>query len=168
MKKKVTKKKKAEVRKIYYSFDNKQREGYRTLGPFARFEKDLPKAEEVEEITGEGVLEKVPNLISFIEHCYALLKPGGTATFTAPAFNSFQAWSDPRNIRGISQASLNFADKKWRDENNCPDLCKADFEVGCNYAIDGILNQKSEEAKTFWLARYNNTIQSMMFVLKKK
>lgn len=166
VKKKVTKKKKAEVRKIYYSFDNKQREGFVTFKP------DHPTTATpiypVDEITGEGVLEKVDDLIWFIEMCYKALKPGGTATFTAPAFNSFQAWSDPRNIRGISQASLNFADKKWRDENNCPDLCKADFEVGCNYAIDGILNQKSEEAKVFWLARYNNTIQSMMFVLKKK
>lgn len=151
--------------KIYFSYDEKIREEFTTYSP-EKFGSTQPQAKE---IAGEGVLEKVPNLIEFIENVYNSLEPGATATFTAPYFASWQAWSDPRNIRGISQGSLNFADKNWREQNGCPDLCKADFEVGCNMAIDATAaNGRSEATKEFWINRYNNVVQSLLFTLKKR
>lgn len=151
--------------KIYFTLDKKEREGFETKDPIyaASFE-----ADSVDEITGEAVLEKVKNLIFFIEACYRILKSGGKATFTAPYYASFQAWADPRNIRGISQASLNFADKKWRDQNNCSELSSADFEVLCNLAVDLQATQRSDMAKEFWLNRYTNVVQSVMFTLTKR
>lgn len=155
--------------KIYYSYDAKSREGFET-----RLPEDISGLEElrgtIEEIAGEEVLEKVKDLIYFIDLCYALLIPGGKATFTAPYYTSFQAWQDPRNRRGISQASLNFANKAWREQNKFSLGYKgqADFEVQCNFAIDLVATQRSEDAKAFWLNRYNNIVQSTLFVLEKK
>ena len=153
--------------KIYFSYDKKEREGYERKDP-ANYDVWAYGHDNVEEFVGENILEKLPNLIVFIECCYSLLKPGATATFTSPYYNSYQAWCDPRNIRGISQGSLNFADKKWREDNGCPDLCTADFEIGVNYSIDVLTNQRAEDAKAFWLSRYSNVIQSIMFTLKKR
>lgn len=152
--------------RLYFSLDKKEREGFTTYDPESS---EWFENADVEEIAGEAILEKVKDIIYFIEMCSAVLKPGATATFTAPYFASWQAWSDPRNIRGISQGSLNFADKNWREQNNCPDLCKADFEVGCNMAIDATAaNGRSEATKEFWINRYNNVVQSLLFTLKKK
>lgn len=151
--------------KIYFSADGKSREGFTTYDPCVA---NLQESGTVEEITGEGILEKIPDLVSFIQHCYRMLKSEGTCTFTAHYYTSWQAWQDPRNIRGISQASLNFADKNWREQNGCPDLADCDFAVGCNFAIDQVANQRSEAAKEFWLNRYNNIVQSVQFVLTKR
>lgn len=150
--------------KLYFSFDGKEREGFITCNPTLY---ECPSGE-AEEIAGEFILEKVPNLTQFIENIHDSLKLEGMATFTAPYYAAFQAWQDPRNIRGISQASLNFADKTWRETNGCPDLAKCDFEVGCNFAVDLLAVQRSEPAKEFWLHRYNNVVQSIMFTLKKR
>lgn len=155
-----------EQNKIYYSFDKKEREGFRTFDP--SHPTVATPIFPVDEIAGEGVLEKVKDLIWFIEMCHKALKPEGIATFTAPYFTSFQAWQDPRNIRGISQASLNFADKTWREQNGCPDLADCDFEVACNFALDLTAVQRSEDAKNFWINRYCNIVQSVMFTLKKR
>lgn len=151
--------------KLYFSDDKKEREGFESKHPtgIGNF-----KDESIEEVTGENILEKIPDLVGWITELYRILKPGGMGTFTAPYYNSFQAWQDPRNIRGISQASLNFADKNWREQNGCPDLARCDFEVACNFAIDLTATQRSEIAKEFWLNRYNNVVQSVMFTLKKR
>lgn len=154
--------------KIYFNYDGKEREGFRTFSADPLISGHLPDVGIIDEIAGEGVLEKVPSLISFIEYCYGMLKSEGTCTFTAPYYACYQAWQDPRNIRGICQGSLNFADKKWREQQGCPDLANCDFEVGCNFAIDQVANQRSEAAKEFWLNRYNNVVQSVMFTLKKR
>lgn len=155
--------------KIYFNYDRKEREGFEYVKPPSLKDERLSDSEgSVEEITGELVLEKVHYLVSFIEECYRLLKPGGTATFTAPYYDAWQAWQDPRNIRGISQGSLNFASKTWREQNGCPDLATCDFEVGCNFAVDLSATQRSDAAREFWLARYKNVVQSIMFVLTKK
>lgn len=153
--------------KIYFTYDKKEREGFH-VRDLSLIRADEVYNNEVEEIAGEGILEKIPNLIDFIEECHKLLKPEGTATFTAAHADSTQAWSDPRNIRGITQMSLNFADKTWREQNGVLLDLNCNFEVGCNFAIDLQAAQRSEEAKNFWLSRYNNVIQSVMFTLKKR
>ena len=150
--------------KLFFNYDNKTREGYVTANPNLY---ECP-AGEAEEICGEYILEKVPNIIAFVENIYESLKPGGVATFTAHYFDNWQSFEDPRNIRQLSQGSLNFADKNWREQKGCPDLCKADFAVGCNFAIDGIVNQRSEAAKEFWMNRYKNVVQSVQFTLTKR
>lgn len=152
--------------KLYFSYDGKQREGFETKIPEDILGEEFTAT--VEEITGEGILEKMRDLPGFLDYCHTLLKPEGIATFTAPYYNSFQAWQDPRNIRGISQGSLNFADKTWREQNGCPNLATCDFSVACNFAIDLVATQRSEVAKEFWINRYNNVIQSVQFILTKR
>lgn len=150
--------------RIYFTYDNKTREGFDTYHPDTR----KLGANFVEEIAGEFVLEKVPDLVDFIEHCYGVLKPEGKAIFAAPFHNSHQAWTDPRNIRALSNTSLNFANKDWREQNGQPDLCSADFVVNCDFAMDLLVSQRAEDVKQFWLHRYNNVVQSVLFTLTKK
>lgn len=152
------------MKKIYLNYDGKEREGYES---HSRYGFLMDERESVGEICGENVLEKWTDLVDFIRLCYNALKPGGKATFTGPYYNSFQAWADPRNVRSLSQATLNFADKKWREQNNYPNI-ECDFEVKCDFAIDLTAAQRSEQAKEFWLTRYNNVVQSIQFTLTKK
>ena len=49
--------------KIYFSADGKSREGFTTYDPCVA---NLQESGTVEEITGEGILEKIPDLVSFI------------------------------------------------------------------------------------------------------
>lgn len=150
--------------KIYYSYNKKEREGFVTKHP----EEILLEEEgSVEEISGEDVLEKIPNLPLFFKECYRLLRPGGTAVFTSAYYNSYQAWADPRNIRGISQCSLNFASKIWREQNKCEDLADCNFDVAINFAVDRRASERSDVAKEFWLSFYSNVVQSVLFTLTK-
>lgn len=152
--------------KIYFNYNlNATREGFETYHPE---DSKWYENANVDEIAGENVLEKIKDIIYFIEMCEAVLKPGGVCNFTAPYYDNWQAYEDPRNIRSLSQGSLNFADKKWREQKGCAPLAKCDFEVGCNMAIDLLAVQRSDAAKEFWMNRYKNVIQSLLFTLKKK
>lgn len=123
-------------------------------------------------IKGQGILEKIADLPSFIEAVYHNLKVGGKAEFTSPYYTSTLAWADPTNLRGLSELSMNFASKEWRAQNNFEQTygreLECDFVIGCNFAVDQAALQRSEEAKAFWLVRYNNVAQAVMFSLEKK
>lgn len=151
--------------KLYFTYDNKEREGFQTKSPEIDF--TLLDEGSVEEIAGEEVLEKVPDIIKFINGCYHVLKPGGTAIFAGAYYAAYQAHSDPRNIRGISQASLNFSSKSWREQMKCEGLADCNFEIGINFAADRQATERSDAAKEFWLSRYTNVVQSILFTLTK-
>lgn len=123
----------------------------------------------VEEITGDYVLEKVPDLVEFIKECYRLLPTGGKASFTAHYYAGVNAWASPLNRRGISETSLNFASKDWRTANNFTDVIfDVDFEVVGNFATDASIASRADEVKNFWLNKYLNVVQLVVFNLTKK
>ena len=152
--------------KIYFTFGNESREGFESRVPSP----PSPEANDsVEEIQGEGILERVPNLILFIDDCYRILKPGGVATFSASHYGSAKAWASPLAIRGISEASLNFANKDWREQNKYTEATVlSNFEVGGSFACEESAMQRCEEARQFWMSRYLNVAQAILFTLTKK
>lgn len=151
--------------KVYFTYDITEKEGFECRNPVGRFSLE---SDSVDEIEG-NVIEKVPELVSFIEECYRILKVGGTAKFTAPYYTSALAWGSPSNYRGVSEATLNFASKDWRVANKYtehPIIC--DFEVVGNFIVDAGYTQRADEVKSFWLKHYNNVAQAVMFTLTKK
>ena len=125
--------------------------------------------ESVEEIYAESVIEKVPNLISFVEDIYRVLRPGGKATLTSPHFCHVNSWASPLTIRGIGETSLNFASKEWRDAAKFTEAnIIANFEVLGQFVVDQETLARSDEAKNFWIKRYTNVAQSIIFTLNKK
>jgi hypothetical protein len=120
--------------KILFTFGQDKKEGFDSIVPLTT--KDFA-AESVEAIEGPNVIEKVKDLPAFIDECYRLLKFGGTCTFTAPHYGSSNAWISPLTVRGISEATLNFASKAWREQTKFSDVTMlCDFEVFGNFAIE--------------------------------
>lgn len=151
--------------KIYFTYNSETRDGYESHSP--EITSDIPD-DSVDEVIGEGVLEKVPNLHTFIEELYRILKKGEKAKLTSAYYASNRAWLSPLTKRALCEASLNFANKEWREQNKYSEVTvKADFRVDGNFSIEDQCVQRSEAAKLFWLARYNNVIQSIAFTLTK-
>lgn len=149
--------------KVYYTYDTTEKEGFVCRTPNSFSENDS-----VDEIEG-NVIEKVPDLVQFIEECYRVLRVGGTAKFTAPYYTSALAWGSPLNIRGVSEATLNFASKDWRVANKYTEAdVRCDFEVVGNFIVDQGYTQRADEVKSFWLKHYNNVAQAVIFTLTKK
>lgn len=152
--------------KLHFSYSNEQKEGFETHSPEASCWKASDGA--VEEISGTDVLEKVPNLVAFIDYCYRILKPGGKASFSAPYYASARAWTCPTTVRGMSEPSLNFSNKAWRDETKWTEVaCDANFTIEVQFAIELIATTRSDDAKAFWMNKYNNVVQMVVFVLTK-
>jgi hypothetical protein len=154
------------MQKLFLTYSEKTRDGYISVLPETL---SGIEAESVEEIQGEDVLEKLPDLIKFIEECYRILIKGGKITLSSPYYASAQAWGSPLNIRGVSERTLNFASKDWRDANKWTDrFVKADFEVAGSFAVEESVTHRAPEVQQFWTNRYLNVAQAVFLVLTKK
>jgi SAM-dependent methyltransferase len=153
------------VVKIYLTYGTEGREGFEAKTPVSIGA--LPD-ESVDEIQAENVLEKVPELHRFIEDCYRVLRPGGKVIFSSPFYASAGAWRSPLTVRGVGEQSLNWANKKWREDNKFTELnLICNFEVQGQFAIEETWMQKSDEAKSFAMQRYLNVVQAILFTLVK-
>lgn len=151
--------------KIYFTYGSESRDGCQSRVPLMT--SDLAD-ESVDEIWGEGVLEKVPNLVKFICECHRLLKKDGKCTFSSTYYASAQAWSSPMTIRGISECSLNFADAKWRETNKYTEsFVTCNFGIAASFAVNKNDECRSDEVRAFWVNKYLNTVQAILFTLTK-
>ncbi len=154
--------------KIYFTYGTETREDFGSLHPSAINTTNI-EPNSIDEIQGQDVLEKVPNLIFFIEECYRILKPEAKAIFSSPHFASAAAWRSPLTIRAIGEQSLNFSSKSWREEAKYTEsVVNCDFEVQGSFALEQDVMNRSEEARQFWMRRYVNVAQAVMFTLIKK
>lgn len=152
--------------KINFTYNAQVKEGFDSRLPTAT--QDLA-SDSVDEIYGENVLEKVPDLVLFIDECYRILKKGAKAVFSSPHAFSSRAWISPLTKRCLSDGSLAFADKPWRELNKFSEAnVLADFQVDGQYALAEEVLQRADPAKLFWLAKYNNVIQAILFTLTKR
>ena len=151
--------------KILFTYGSETKEGFESVVPNTTA---LIPPDSVDEIEG-SVIEKVPDLIKFIEECYRLLKIGGVAKFSSPHYASNLAWGSPLAKRGVSELTLNFASKDWRTQYKFTDAeVISNFEVVGNFAVEASCMQRSDDARGFWLRRYNNVAQAIIFTLTKK
>ncbi len=153
--------------KLYFTYGNETREGCKSIVPGTTY---LDYADHsAEEICGENILEKVPNLVQFIDECHRLLPSGGKAIFSAPYFATANAWVSPLTVRGISESSLCFADKAWREANKFSEaFVRSDFQVEGQFAVFQDNENRHEEVRRFWTQRYLNTVQAILFTLTKR
>lgn len=151
--------------KIYVTYDKTTKEGYEVMTPNGVFSLKEDSVDEIE----TNVLEKVPNLVTFIQECYRVLKTGSVMKVTAPYFMSSLAWASPLTVRGVSELTLNFASKEWRKQNNYSEFdIKCDFEVVGNFTVESTYMQRSDVTRGFWMKHYNNVVQAILFTLTKK
>jgi len=153
------------MEKILFTYGSDVKEGFTSMTPLGINKLNEDSIDEVEAI---GVAERIPNLIEFIETLYRVLKVGSKATFVSSHYRNDLAWANPYNIRGISELSLNFASKQWRENSKFIDSVSCDFEVVGNFAIESSFMQRSEDARGFMIKHYNNVVQSVIFTLTKK
>lgn len=152
--------------KIYFTYGEGTREGFETCSPLIT---ENISDESVEEIQGEDVLEKVPDLIAFIDECYRILKPGAKAIFSCPFYASTRAWVSPLTRRCLSESSLGFASKDWREQVKYTEATvKADFQVEGQFAVEQSITQRADDVRAFWAQKYNNVVQAILFTLTKK
>lgn len=153
--------------KLYVTLGKEDREGFTKVTP----EKlGGMRSGSVAEIQGQELLEKLPDLAKFIRECHRVLIPGGKCIFTAPYFAHVAAWRSPLTVRGISEQSLNFADKKWREQTKHTeiDMGDCDFEVQGSFALEQAVLNRAEETRAFWTKHYMNIAQFVMFTLIKR
>lgn len=150
------------MRKLLVTEERQERTGYEWGDPY-----NLPVGA-FDEIGVEGVIERCPHLVGFICSLDAVLAPGGKIIISAPHYASTGAWEHPYTKRGISESSLNFVSKAWRESKKTLLELSLDLEVVGQVAIEQSLNTRNQETKDFWLRRYNNVAQCILFTLTKK
>lgn len=157
------------MKKLLLTFGEETEEGYESRSPL-----NLPPFEEgqepyVTEIKGVAVIEKIPDLISFIDHCWKLMILDAKAVFTSPHYASSNAWLSPLTCRAVSEGTLNFASKEWREQSKFTEaIVIANFEVTGQFAVEQEVMGRSIEAQQYQMRRFVNTIQSVIFTLTKK
>lgn len=152
--------------KLYLSYGTEEKEGFERCHPeeIYKFSDDS-----VEELHGEYVLEKVPDLVTFLEGIWRVLVVEGKANFSAPHYANVAAWRSPLTVRALSEQSLNFACLDWRKASNYTEVeVRANFEVMGNFALEQDVMNRSDEARAFWMKRYMNIAQVILFTLIKK
>jgi hypothetical protein len=153
--------------KIHLTYGEDKKEGYESYNPegFAA----LVPEESVEEISGNDILEKVPDLAKFIEACWRSLRWGGECKFVGQYFTSVNSRTSPLVKRGISETSLNFASKAWREGNKFTELdLSCDFSVVGHFAVTEETAARNVDVQRFWTGHYTNTVQGISFTLLKK
>jgi len=154
------------MQKLYLTYSEKTRDGFTSILPEGL---KAIEAETVEEIQGEEVVEKIQDLVSFIEDCYRVLVKEGKMTLSSPYYASARAWASPLAIRGVSEMTLNFASKDWREANKWTEkFVKANFEVAGSFAVEESVSHRAEEVRQFWMNKYLNVAQAVILVLTKK
>jgi phosphoserine aminotransferase len=99
---------------------------------------------------------------------YSALVEGGKATLNANYHTSSQAWSFPDTKRAITENSLNWASKAWREANKWNETYSFDFEIAYGLGMDPSLQNKNDEHRAFATRHYNNTVSGIQFILTKK
>jgi hypothetical protein len=122
----------------------------------------------VQEIQGVGVLETTPDLKAFMIRLHEILAPGGKATITAPYYAAAEAYNNPFVVRGISEQTLNWTNKSWREINKVDYGTDIDFEISVGLIFDEGLKLRADDVQLHWRSHYINVIKVLQFVLVKK
>ena len=84
------------------------------LVPTKRFGELIFMPEQFQTIIANDVLEHLPNLVTAMTNCLALLKVGGEMKIYVPYDLSYGAWQDPTHVRGFNERSwLYYTEWYW-------------------------------------------------------
>lgn len=128
----------------------------------------LPDDGTVEEITSIGLYEVISNPVAMIEKFHRALVFGGKATITCPYYSAAVAHTNPNAKRYLSEVSLNWANKAWRDANKISFSAVCDFDISIAVSHDPGLNLRAQDVQNHWRTHFTNVIQGIIFTLVKK
>ena len=149
--------------RIHFTYSTEPKEGFELRVP-TYYPKDVGD-DSVDGISGD-CLHQVGDLQSFIEYCYRVLRMGGVAKFTVPHYAHAKAYQSPLTKRQLSESSLFFASKDWREANKYTEATvMANFLVEAQFAITDMAQLRNDEVKNFWAFRYNNVVEAILFTL---
>ncbi len=94
-------------------------------------EKSIFDESSVSEIYCSHFLEHIgEEMIPFMEECYRVLEPDGTAHFECPYYTSIRAWQDPTHKRPISEFTFHYFNREWLKSQGIGHYnIKTDFKV---------------------------------------
>lgn len=116
-----------------------------------------------------GVIDKVKDLKTFFECVHNALIPGGKVAVHSPYFRSPLAWITPGTVRGISEYSLSWLSKQWRELNKFNEFeVPYDFDVQYGFVMNPELDTRSQDARNFALLNFAGSISTVQFTLTKK
>jgi hypothetical protein len=125
--------------------------------------------ESVDELQVVGVLEKLTNLHAFATHLYKIMKPDATVRLVSVYYACAEAWLDPEAVRGISEHSLSFVSKDWREKTKWAEPEPFyDFDIKYALTTDPQWGTRSDDAKAFATRHYLNMASQIHFELTKK
>lgn len=123
----------------------------------------------VDEVFCSHYLEHTPDLISFANELYRILKVGAKAEIICPYYSSIRAWQDPTHLRAISENTFLYFKKEWRIANRLDHYpITADFDFECSYVLDPEWHRKTEEELRFAIKHYINVVSDIRTVLIKR
>ena len=126
-------------------------------------------SEPVEEILLVGVYERHKDPVALVQTIHKLLPVGGTAKFVCGYYGAAASYCSPFIIRVASEGSLNWCNKKWREDTKWGEAeIDFDFEVGVGLATDPALNLRNDETQTLWRTTRMNCVQAAHLVITKK
>lgn len=123
----------------------------------------------VDELRGNCYLEKVPSLVILMAEVWRALKVGGTAEFFSQYYTHAAAYLSPLVVRSISELSLNFVSKDWRESAKYDEVpIDYDFDLMSGLSLDPVFENRSDETRTFAQRHYLNSVPSIQFKCTKK
>ena len=123
----------------------------------------------VEEIQGPNVIEKIQDLVSFMEQVHRVLPTGGKAFFASGYYGCVNSYMSPLNVRALSEGSMNWCSKDWREQVKFTEIdTKIDFEVAVSFSTDASLNLRSDEVQHLWRTTRLNCVLGVQFTLTKR
>lgn len=109
-------------------------------------------------------------LVLFMEEVYRVMMPQGIVTIMAPYYSSQRAWQDPTHIRGITENTFRYFDKKWLVSLGMGHYeIATDFEVlTTKMILDPEYESKNESAKQNAIRHFINVVLDIHIVLRKR
>lgn len=152
--------------KILFSYNNDSKDQFELKSPDVISTLDT---ESVDEIEARSVIEKISDHVKFIDECYRILKPQAKVTFVSPYYATTAAWASPLTRRALSETSLNFINKKWREDNKIAEVSSiSNFDIAIGVATDDqYWKTRPEEHRAFAMLRWNNVLQAIHFICTK-
>lgn len=123
----------------------------------------------VDEIFCSHYIEHTPDLISFANELYRILKVGAKAEIIAPYYSSIRAWQDPTHLRAISENTFLYFNKGWRVMNRLDHYpIVSDFDFESSYILDPAWRDKSGDELQFAIKHYINVVSDIRTILTKR
>lgn len=153
--------------KIYLTFGKEEApEGFTALKPCQLLEQAVGS---VEEIQGPNLLEKILNLVNFMETVHRVLPTGGKAFFASGYYGCVNSYMSPLNVRALSEGSMNWCSKAWREQVKFTEVdTEIDFEVAVSFSTDASVNLRSDEVQHLWRTTRLNCVMGVQFTLTKR